>query len=234
MATRFYLPDTGVAAVSPAFDGSWERTAAADRRRCVTAKIGSTIANRGNVGFGVNPSDTLIRQYVSDPLSAASAALLASTPGNVKGQARCQENAATDDVCAQLLIAVCSNDGATIRGTLLPHNTAVLSSEWANASSTNRNFPRGGSTALTAVASAVANDRIVIEMGYRQHSTVTINQTIRFGDSAASDLPEDETTTTDLNPWIEFSADVSPPSLTDFVSSFAALYPYLRKEGHLA
>lgn len=200
MATRFYLPSSGAAAVSPAFDAEWERTADADRIACVTAKSSTAMTTKTFEESTASAHDVLARQYVSAPLSGAQ-----TITGTVKGQARAAENDLEINARSQLIIRVVSNDGATVRGTLLAADTGALANEWATAL-TNRFFPRTAGSALTSVA-ALDGDRIVLEIGTRAHaSPLAADQySIRFGDTGAADLAEDETTTADNVPWIELS-----------------------------
>jgi hypothetical protein len=204
--TRFYLPSSGAAAVSPAFDSAWDVTTSADRIRCVTTKSSTALSAPTRSGAGIDPSNRLARQYVSDPIPAK------TVNGTVKGQIKCLEAGSTNDFMPQIVIYVVSNDGSTVRGTLLAADNAALSNEFPITTRANRKFPRGwtgSGTSLSAVA-AQENDRIVIELGWRQESTNAAGgQTpLEFGDNAANDLAEDETDTGADNPWIEFSADL--------------------------
>lgn len=208
-STRFYLPSSGAAAVSPAF-GAWNLTTGADRIALTrTSGTGQTaFATRAVAETLAAVSDVLVRQYVSDPLPAAG-----TLSGSVKGIVRAMESATAADMRAQLLIRVVSNDGATVRGTALAINTGALASEFGTALA-NRRFPLGWSgvgAALTDVAYQT-DDRIVVEIGYRAHNTVTTSRTgtLEFGNVGTSDLAEDETSTAQLNPWIEFSQDLFP------------------------
>jgi hypothetical protein len=68
----------------------------------------------------------------------------------------------------------------------------------------NRTF----SSAYAGVPDAVAGDYVVVDLGAR-HFAPTSGDTgaaIHFTDDAASDLPEDEATGTNLRSWIEFCA----------------------------
>lgn len=200
MATRFYLPSSTAAAVSPAFDSGWERTVDANRIECVTSKTSTAMATKTFEEPSSTGQDSLARQYVSKPLSGAQ-----TITGTVKGQIRAAENDAGSDGRSQLKIRVVSNDGSTVRGTLLDYDTAGLANEWAT-TLTNRRFPRTAGSALTSV-NALDGDRIVFEIGVRIHAVPlgSDQYSIRFGDTGSTDLAEDETTTTDNVPWIEFS-----------------------------
>lgn len=211
-ATRFYLPSTGAAAVSPAFTlsgFSWTDTTQADRIAAVTTKINSAITDKVCNGTGGTNIDQLFRQYVSAPIQAQ------TISGTVKGQIRALEELTSNDARAQIVIYVVSNDGSTLRGVLYGGDTATLSSEFSNAGRVNRKFPRGGAQSLSSVACS-ANDRIVMEIGARRSGTSVHQVYLVFGDTTTgADLPEDETTTTATTiPWIEFSADILNPSVS--------------------
>lgn len=199
--TRFYFPSSGYTPVSPAFSGDWERTADATRMRFDISKGSSVMASKtSSETVSTSPYDVLTRQYVSDPIKAQTIA------GTVKGQMLVLESAVAADFCRGITIKVVSNDGATLRGVLLSHFPDSLTSEYPTTMA-NRNFPP--ESALSSVA-AQEGDRIVVEIGTRAFNTATTQYiaTHRFGDNAASDLPEDESTTTDSNPWIQFSQPI--------------------------
>lgn len=209
MVTRYYLPSSGAADVTPSFDGGWFNTASADVLKCVTTKISSAMSNK-NVSETTSTAnqDWAMRMYVSDPIGAQ------TITGTVKGQIRALESGSSGDQRAQMLVKVVSNDGSTSRGTLLAFDTSALSNEFPTSGVTNRKFPKGSSGATLSSVTAQNNDRIVIELGFRKGDTSSTNfaSTLVFGDNNASDLPEDETTTTANNPWIEFSMSFAGPS----------------------
>ncbi|HEX4611490.1 MAG TPA: hypothetical protein VH092_25070 [Urbifossiella sp.] len=205
MVTRFYLPSTGAADASPGFDAGWEYTAAADRLKCVTTKISSSMTSKtGTETSSTANEDILVRQYVSDPIGAQ------TITGTVKGQIRAQESGSSGDQRAQVVIKVVSNDGSTVTGTLLAMDTSALSNEFAT-TLTNRKFPKGSSGASLSSVAANSGDRIVIEIGARKGDASSTNfvATLSFGDNSGTDLAEDEVTTTANNPWIEFSQTLS-------------------------
>jgi hypothetical protein len=217
VATRYYFPSSGAAAVSPAISAEWDIQTGVDRLALVTTRISSAMADKTTAKGASNQTgqDVIWRQYVSDPIGAQ------TISGTVKGQIRARENASAANYRMQVLVSVVSGDGATLRGvayagdpesiTTSPTSEFPLSSV-ANIG-TSRQAPRGASQTLTDVT-ASSGDRIVIEVGYRINATVTTASTGTgiFGDNNASDLPEDETTTTALNPWIEFSNTIAPVS----------------------
>lgn len=201
--TRFYLPSaTDAPGISPGFDANWDKTSQADRLQMNMAKMATAMTSKTcSENVSTNPYNVLTRQYISPPLAAQ------TISGNVKGQIRCQEDNTAADFCKALVIKVVDSTGA-LRGTLLQLFPVSLASEFNQPSLQNRNFP--ASTALGSVV-CQAGDRLVIEVGIRSFNTVTTNYTAthRFGDATGSDLAEDETTTTDNNPWIEFDSAIT-------------------------
>ena len=194
MATRFYLPSTGAAAVSPAY-GGWGKTSSGDRLAMVQTKISSAMANKS---AGSSSGTHLVRQYVSEPLPAQ------TISGTVSCYARCLEDNSTDTIVTRLLIRVCSNDGTSYTGTLLSLGGYGPGTDFDN-SLKNRIFADGDSLSSLAIN---ANDRLVIEMGYNSNIGALDIGRINFGDNSGTDLGENETETTANNPWIEFSADL--------------------------
>ena len=207
MPTRLYLPSSGAPSVAPAFDLGWGVTTGADRVRTTRAKSGTLLLNKATAETAAAATDVLVRQYVSDPLAPQPIA------GTVKAMLRCFESATAADMRAQIVIRLVSSTG-TVRATLLARTTTALvaASEWATALAA-RKFPVGwtGAGAALTSATALAGDRLVIEIGYRAHNTVTTSRTgtLQFGDPLATgDLAETEATQSALCPWVEFSQNL--------------------------
>jgi hypothetical protein len=201
VATRFYLPSTGAASVSPSY-AAWTNTAQAGTRlKCVTTKISSAMADL-SITDGVGAAATfLMRQWVSDPISAQ------TVSGTVKGQMRFMDDTLgayfdTTDIC----LKVVSNDGTTLRGTLLALGSYKAANDFTQ-TRTNRMLADGD--ALSSVV-AETDDRLVIEVGVTA-STLTLDviATCSNGDDSGTDFAEDETATAANNPWIEFSGTIT-------------------------
>ncbi len=202
MATRLYYAATLTPPVSPAYYAA-NKTSDAIRSFCSPIKQNTSMATKASSeASATTPYTFLTEQFVSDPLAAQ------TISGTVKGQIRCQESNAAADFCAGIVIRVCSYDGSTFRGTLLEYLPGSLTSEYDAAGLINRYYPP--STALGAL-DIQAGDRLVIDVLTKSFNSVITSYTAnhRFGDSAALDLPEDETDTNDYNPWIEFSTDLT-------------------------
>lgn len=126
--------------------------------------------------------------------------------GTVKGQFHVQENNAAADCRSQLVIRVIKPDN-TVRGTLLAAHSNALSSEWSTTQTNRANPLLVLSPATLSSVAALDGDRLHVSAGARKSeaSTTSRTLTIRSGTAGASDLPEDETTTSSLRSWIEFS-----------------------------
>lgn len=188
--TRFYLPSSGAAAASPAFDAGWEETSDADRRQMVTTHINSAMTDK-SVTTAISSGDALCRQYVSDSLAAQ------TINAPLRLYARASEALATLDAFSRIVLKVVSSDGGTVRGTLLALADYGAGAEF-NTSIRNKSFADGDTP--TSVA-AQAGDRLVLEIGFN-HGAVISSAAINFGDDSATDLGQNETETAANNPWL--------------------------------
>ena len=203
MASRFYLPSSGAATVNPAFDATWELTSDADRLRMATAKQNTSYQTRQLVAYSPALSDTLWRQYVSDPLNAG------SISGTVKGILQAKAQWGTwFPMKTQIVIRVVSNNGLIVRGTLLSSGTGHGSDY---SMSTRNGYAPPSATAIATIV-AQQSDRIVIEIGVRVISLGIFSSYAqqKYGDpTSGADLAENETDTAEGVPWIEFSQTLS-------------------------
>ena len=152
MATRFYLPSTGAADVNPNYDGNWDTTGDATLLKTVTTRISSAMANAANSASSGANVNNLLRQYVSNPIAAQT--ILVQT---LELQIRGWESDAKDTQFVSISVRVVSNDGSQVRGTLL---SLVRDETELTTTLTNRRY-----TADTTEVEALADDRIVIELG---------------------------------------------------------------------
>ena len=212
MPTRFYLPSTGAAAVSPAYSSGWEDTSIASRLKCVVAKISSAMATVSFLDNDATDKDILFRQWVSDPIAAQTIA--AQT---VKIQVRGQEAGEARNMFLAWAIKVMSNDGTVERGVLV-----ALQRDATELDSTPTLTNRGDSATSTQVV-ALVGDRIVIEIGGGGDPGLASDHDsdLSVGDDNVSDLPENDTTTTANNPWVEFANALS----WHYTSSVAGAQP---------
>jgi hypothetical protein len=117
-----------------------------------------------------------------------------------------------------LMLKVVDNAGTTVRGTLfsLAYDDTALKgvTTWNYSSAVNRRY-----TVSTSEVTSQANDRIVAEIGSEHNPAFGGQHDAGFvwGDSSSSDLPEDDTSTNNYNPWLEF------PNTITFASAGGSL-----------
>ena len=196
--TRFYLPNTGAAEISPAFtlQASWTATTGADRIRMPVARIASAMTSKVQAAPGTAANQKwLFRQYVSDPIRGGG-----SIFGALFGQIRGLESAANDNIDAISLKLLVVDSAGNLRGTLLPlANYGTI----AELNTALRNKIIANGDGLTAVTYQ-NGDRIVAEIGLTNTVAGTsVSGSLSFGDDSATDLAEDETATAANNPWLE-------------------------------
>ena len=213
LTTRFYLPSSGVAPISPAFNAGWDETGDAVRRTMSPTAIASAMATQ-DITAVASPGDTLFAQYVSAPLVAQ------TINAPIRCQARTAEALGTADAISRILVKVVSTDGSTIRGTLLTLADYSTGAEW---NTTLRNKTFADSDTPTSV-DALDGDRLVIEIG-ANHAAAAVTLSMSFGDDSGTDLPLDETTTAANNPWIEFGQNIVflallPPGLNGMLERY--------------
>jgi hypothetical protein len=200
LATRIYLPNTGAAVINPTF-GTWTETTGADRIQAVTTRISSVMTNKVQAHAATAANSTFLsRQYVIGPLAGQTYA--AST---IKGTIRVLESAANDNLDAmRLLVRVVAPDATNFRGTIYgPTNGTVLE---FNTTLRAKRLATGGATTQVVITEG---DYLVIDIGTTNTTIgVSLSDTISYGDDSATDLGDNETDTTALNPFIELAANL--------------------------
>jgi hypothetical protein len=209
MATRFYLTSSETPEITP---GSWGSgwtyvNGTSNTYRTYTNRLNSafTTLTHSNDSTGTATFGARAR-WVSGPLRAQ------TISGTLKGQIICAENNGGNNATIAIAVRVINSAG-TITQTILAvsasDNTATTPPEMAT-SLTNRQFQNSAEgVSITLTSTDVSNgDRIVIEVGVREVRN-TGSETLRVGDASASDLAENNTATTDANPWVEFSGNIS-------------------------
>ncbi len=212
-ASRFYFPASEAADVSPAFDISWTDTDDAVRRKLAITKGSSAIAVGSTVSF-TQTDFALDRQYVSPPMTAQT--ILGSTVA--KMQLMVREFDAADNVDYVIVsLSVVSNDGTTLKHNLLNFaGYGTVGTEFIN-NATCRNsicitnsWTFGGNGSSGGGDYVIDDgDRLVLEVGYGLNTSLgtTPQAAAKWGENA-TDLPEDDSQTTDGAGWLEFSNPV--------------------------
>lgn len=198
MVTRFYLPASASSTpITPTPDAGWEDTSIVARAMTSTATIGDAMATVSFTDNDATNKDVCFRQYVSLELEAGQTINQAQT---VKLVCRAKERDASCNLFTALGIRVIN--GVTVNKTVL---AVFRDSTEANATTlTNRAL---STNSAVGNYTTVAGDRLVIEigMGGDPNAGSDHDSDMRLGDSAASDLAEDDTTTTDNRPWVQLN-----------------------------
>lgn len=204
MATRIYLPSTGTALVTPS---TWNFANQINplTLKGVRTKITSSVLSKVEATGTTSPTARAMFRWVIGPLAAQ------TIDGTVKGQMQGLESNAGANATIAIAIKIVQPGGAD-RAVLLAQtapDTTTTPPEFAT-TSTNRSFRNSSEVAAIPLTSqvATAGDYLVIEVGFRSATTTTRNITLRYGDEFGSDLLENETQTTNGDPWIEFSDDI--------------------------
>ena len=217
MATRLYLPASAASTpITPTPDAAWEDTSILARAMTSTATIADPMATVAFDDANATNRDVLFRQYISLPLTAGQTITGAQA---IKAQARVSET----DVANNMFLAVGIRiiNGTTVQKTVL---AVTRDGTEATTSLTNRQFT---ATSAATDYTTVADDRIVIEVGMGGDPSLSDrshDSSIRFGDAAAADLAEDDTSTTDDNPWIELTDTLTFGASFD-AATVAAMQP---------
>lgn len=151
----------------------------------------------------VNTSKLCSAQHTSGQFGAYSW----TTSDTIKHQHVGWSNEGGSGCLISLSVRVVSADGGTVRGILYEGNgpTALLApGSYYN----NRSIGlAGAAVSVQNNVSMQEGDRLVIETGIYYGSDIQSATT--YLDDNASDLPENETATSNLNPWVEFSPTLS-------------------------
>ena len=205
MATRFYTAQSLTPDVSPAYDGGWDETASALRRKLLISRPGlATSDNQDYLTVDAN-AYYLLYQFVSEPLDSISATLPVS-----KAVFRCYESNAKCNGFLHLVFRKCDGDGSN------PVTIASMTDDVE--------FDSGLTYSRFIGASDLANqalsqgDRLVVEVGFYSsagkdypsdygriyvYNHTSLTGSIFCTDNSGSDLPENDTDTSWYNSWIE-------------------------------
>lgn len=200
MATKLYLPSDNIApAFEPAAIGGWEDTSLINYTTMPTIKRSSAMTTASFADASAANRDILFKIFVSAELTAGQTVTGSQA---IKLQARCSQVAATNNMLLTVVLAIwnSSNPAAAAKAMV----GTVRDNVEAATSLTNRQHT---TTSAAGNYTTVAGDYVVLQLGMGGDPDVGSDHdsSLRFGDAAASDLPEDDTDTTDLNPWVQLT-----------------------------
>lgn len=226
MATRFYPSET----VYPVriVDAPVERalppapTAEVSHHSGVRAlKTTRTISVAGSTNSELAGAAPSPPYDVVGRLDLLSPALAAQTiGGTLSGQMRAHFTTTSNRTAFPQVRAYLVSPTGAIKATLYAGLTAASATSLGTSiggTATNRSFPWAGPVNLASTQCA-EGDRILLRIGQRHFSTSAGVVNLWHQSAGATDLPVDQTSTTDLQPWFEFSqtltlaaSDATPP-----------------------
>lgn len=220
--TRLYFSSATSALNStpPAAGAAWDNVGDTTVRQLLTTAdtsygaTGGPTSSAGDTGGG-SPVDVRMGRFAIE-LTVDMAATLAAGGAVLRIQARTRSRSGTgiseaaQDNISQVRAYVTTGASSTVRGVALEAHGLISSAgsaKWpAQSTLVNRILPAAAADdVLTAVSGAAAGDYLVLEIGYRSFTDDTTGGRMYLTNNAASDLPEDETTTTALNSWVQLS-----------------------------
>ena len=206
MPTRFWFPASEAAAVSPAFTAGWDNTGQAVRRRLAHVKGTSALTGGTIIQWsGSGQTDALDRQYVSDEMAAG--VVFQSGVTTCKCYLMARQFAGSDEVEQRpLSIRVFSSDGSTVRATVWAKNLYASINELTT-TYTNRSWANGDTA--TGSYTTVDGDRLVVEIGYEEDAFSGTSDAQALWGELGTDIPENESNTTQNPGWIEFSNTIT-------------------------
>lgn len=226
--TRLYLTNDSAIGTPPSLDAAWE---SGDSAIYALATAPSASVNGGtDLTAGDTNHDVALYRgtfLVTSDLATILAAGGATIEGHIRARARhgIGVSEASQQHISQMVVRVVQGGTSTVRGTALAaHSLTSLAggTNWpAQSTYVNRVFPPHGATnVLSAVAGAAANDVLLVEVGYRTFNDAATPHGggVYVNDTAATDLPDDEVETTNLNSWFDIctagtAADTTEPTV---------------------
>lgn len=220
MASRFHLHASGAIAcpTNPAYDAGWEQTGQATRLPMSLKTLrgpATALTNSSAITVPITTTQQILcYQFVSNeiflPMRLDASVVFSMV-------LRGLESATTANVFLAYILRAFSADGGTNLGTLSSSMTNA-GTEFAATVGT-RTFGNGTSTVALTATTLSQPWRLVMDIGgHAQAPTAAGSYTYRVGCNAASDFALTSALTTDLNPWIELSANLNATTLNNYQS----------------
>lgn len=154
------------------------------------------------------------RRLITPPLAAQ------TISGTIKGQFLCSETAIGNNQKLAVAVRILKPD-MTERAVLLAPTGSDSTATPPEFATTLTNRPLQDVNENTSISltsqSCQEGDRIVVELGIRQESTVTATASWNMNATVdGTDLAENSTATAVANSWIEFSADIALQDTPDY------------------
>ena len=195
MATKLYLPSTGVALVDPAWSVSWYNatSASAAKLKAVTTRIASSMVTKSMTDTDVTDRHFAFGMWVTEKLIAQ--AIAAQT---LTCSIKCRETSTSNNMKLHWIVRLLHDDGTFGSSIIAFRDQTVEVSITANS-----RFD----TLTTNAVTALNGDRIIIEMGLGGDpgSGASHDSSMIIGDDSATDLNAASNDTGIRNPWVNFA-----------------------------
>jgi hypothetical protein len=207
MATRLYFPASDASPLpSQAFDTSWTYTSEATRTKLNNTKGVSAITIGTQIGPWTSGQKALDRQLISTRMAAGNSFTFAGA--TMSGQLMVREYNNGDNASTiYFVVKIISEDGSTVRRTWRSSAGSSVAEFINNATHRNKTIAAGAVTDTTDYTT-VLGDRLLVEIGYSDSSGATPEASAKWGENA-TDLPVNETQTTDGAGWFEFLNNIT-------------------------
>lgn len=206
--TKLYFSATESPAVTRSFDAAWNYTSEAVSRKLTDTKGTTAITTGTQIGPWTAGNFALDRQYISTRMDAG--ITFTSGAGSFDVQLMVREYATADNVDNIIVsLRIISEDGSTVRATLRAATDNFQNLEFINnATHRNQTFSGGGGVTYGSTYTTVSGDRLCVEIGFSDNSGSSPEASAKWGENA-TDLPVNNTQTTDGAGWIQFSNTIT-------------------------
>lgn len=216
MATRFWFQSSGTIASpnNPSFDAGWEQTGQATRVpmtvKAQTSEV-TALTNSSAITIPITTTQQILAWQCTSDQVFLPVILDASVTFSMV--IRCSENANTNNAFLAYVLRAFSAAGDRSLGTLASSMTNTGTEFPLTASAATRIFSNIALT-LTTIAEPW---RLVIEIGAHAQAPSAAGSYIeRVGCNNASDFALTSGLTTDLNPWMELSANLDKTEFNNY------------------
>lgn len=196
-STHLYIQNAAAGYTPTTKRGAWDVSTSTVVMKLDQVKAGASATSAIAEASATNNWDVLLARFVSEPLQSDTSFTTSDTVQWIMGVME-SSNSANDMYHVHIFIT--QGDTDNLRGTLL--TDSIGATEWPTAAK-----GRGEGTKTLSAVSALAGDRIVVEVGYQAQNTSSTSYTgtLYYGATGATDLTSGSTAVTTNPGWIEFS-----------------------------
>jgi len=208
--TKLYFCNQSSPYTPATIRGAWDQTSGSPITGLLSPGPSGSATTKGIAETNTNTAwDVLLARFISQPLEVGNAFLVTDTFRMIIGWL--ESNSAADMV-PHIHCFVTQGDSDNVRGTLIADAVASpLATEELPTSATGQLFNNNSAIALSNNVTALAGDRIVIEIGYQaqNNSATSRTGTINYGNTGTTDLSDGSTNVATEPGFIEFTTTLA-------------------------